>query len=560
MGYFVLKYNEMITVAYCTRKPNPEHSEHIKNTSGVKNIEVIEYVNNGESLTKVYNQLIKEAKYEIIVLCHDDILLMNKNWGSRIINHFKRHKDLGILGVAGSKSLPSSAKWWENPKTMYGRVHHTHEGKTWLSAYSKDLGNQIDDVVLVDGLFFAIYKDRIKKDFDETVEGFHFYDVDFCFRNYLDGVRIGVCYDVRVNHMSIGKTNDEWENNRVMISKKYESNLPVLIPKVFGPSNKLKVLIGCLNFNGYTGSELYVFELAKQLIKQNCDVTICSNIGEPLLSLAHRMGVKMYDLQNPPGYKMGDGKWGMDAPTGFITSEPNKLYKTGEVDFDIIHLNHKPVTEHLIRLYPNIPIVCGIHSEVISLEEPVISPLIKGYIAIRPEIKEYIKNKFYVPEELISVIYNPIDTDRFRVNNNNKKRDKKRILFVGTIDYLRREMIEDLISTTRELNQELWILGKKNENYLDEMLVGQTHVTYHEATRRVEDFIHQCDETAGILLGRTTIEGWLCGKPGWIYDIDNGGRIISKALHEVPNDVNKFSGESIVKEIITLYTELINKI
>ena len=35
-------------------------------------------------------------------------------------------------------------------------------------------------------------KRRIKKEFDEKVEGFHFYDVTFCFQNFLESVGVGV--------------------------------------------------------------------------------------------------------------------------------------------------------------------------------------------------------------------------------------------------------------------------------------------------------------------------------------------------------------------------------
>jgi hypothetical protein len=32
---------------------------------------------------------------------------------------------------------------------MYGRVAHTHEGKTWLSTYSDDLGQRVEDAVVL---------------------------------------------------------------------------------------------------------------------------------------------------------------------------------------------------------------------------------------------------------------------------------------------------------------------------------------------------------------------------------------------------------------------------
>lgn len=549
----------MITVVYCTRSSNPEHQEHLVKTSGLhKHLEVIEIINNGEDLTKAYNRGLKLAKNNIVVFCHDDITIETKNWGNKLLKQFNSNPEYGIIGVAGTKYLAQSGRWWENPKKMYGRVQHTHEGKTWLSSYSADLGQDIENVVLVDGLFFVVDKSKIKKSFNESVKGFHFYDVNFCFENYLENVKIGVTTLVRVNHKSIGMTNEQWEANREQFANTYSQHLPVNIKRVLRKGEKLKVLIGCLNFSTYTGSELYVLELAKSLIKENCDVTICSNIGNPMASLAKQFGIKLAPIQEPPGFKLGDGKWELTSPQGKVLSQENTLYKLSDVNFDILHLNHKPVTEHLLRIYPNTPTICSIHSEVISLEEPVISDQIKKYIAIRPEIKEYITTNFPLAKENVEVIYNPIDSNKFKPVNTNNKKDKKVTLFVGTIDYLRKNMLIDLIQTTKENNGELWIVGRKYDNLLDELIKDQDHVKYFEPTLSVEKYIHGCDETAGILLGRTTIEGWMCGKKGWIYDVDNEGNIKSKTLHDVPEDIAKFKSENVAKEIIKQYISILD--
>ena len=550
----------MITIGYCTRVSNPDFGKHLIKSCGIdpKKIQIIEIVNTGNrSLTNCYNEILKTAKYNYVVFTHSDLTIETKQWGNKLVKLFDKNPEYGIIGVAGSKNMPVSGQWWENRSKMYGRVAHTHDGKTWLSAYSDDLGQDLEEVVIVDGVWFSVHKNRIKKQFNETVEGFHFYDVTFAFENFMENVKVGVTTVVRVNHQSIGMTNESWEKNRVNFSETYQNNLPANVRKTFRKNQKLKVLMGCLSFANYTGSELYVFELAKQLVKNNCDVTICSNIGEPLSSAANKLGIKVCNVQEPPGYKLGDGKWMLNTPQGEVASVQNTLYKIKDVNFDIIHLNHKPITEHLLRVYPETPVICSIHSEVISLEEPVISPNIKKYIAIRPEIKSHIVNNFGVDENLVSVIYNPIDNDKFKITQTNEKRDKKRILFVGTIDYLRRNTIEDLINVTRENNQELWIVGKKNDTYLDGMLINQNHVSYFEPTNNVEKFIHKCDETAGILLGRTTIEGWMCGKDGWIYDVDNMGGIISKSLHKVPDDIDKFKSDNVIKQIIKEYVEIL---
>jgi hypothetical protein len=548
----------MITVVCSSQHPLDEFEKHVIKSSGLHNkIQFLGYENKGQfSLTEIYNRGLKDAKYDIIVYLHHDLTIETKQWGNKLIKLFEKNPEYGIIGVAGTKYMPSSGKWWENPRKMYGRVAHTYEGKTWLSTYSDDLGQEIEETVIVDGVFFAVDKTKIKKQFNEEVKGFHFYDVSFCFENYLENVKVGVTTVIRVNHQSIGMTNEQWESNRQIFAERFKDNLPVSIKRKLRKNERLKVLLGCLSFSNLTGSELYVFELAKQLVILGCDVTICSTIGNPLAAMAKPLGIKLYPLQEPPSFKLGDGKWLLKSQQGDVVSQPNTLYKISNIEFDVMHLNHKPVTEHLLKLYPNIPAICSIHSEVIKLEEPVLSPQIKKYIAIRPEIKEYIVNNFNIDENLIDIIYNPIDSKKFKKINSTEKRDKKRILFVGTIDYLRKETIKDLIKTTEENNEELWLVGKLNGVELNDLNMGE-HVKYFQPTDNVEKYIHQCDETAGILLGRTTIEGWMCGKKGWIYDVDSYGNILSKRLTDIPTDIEKFKAENIANQIINLYKELI---
>lgn len=549
----------MISIIYSSKNPNKEFEDQILYSCGLKDkVQIIGYKNLGEySLTEIYNRGLNESINDIVVFCHDDISIETKQWGSKLLKLFNNNQSFGIIGVAGSKYMPISGKWWENPSKMYGRVKHTHEGKSWLSAYSDDLGQELEKVVVCDGLFFAVDKTKIVSRFDEKVKGFHFYDVDFCFANFIKGIDIGVTTMIRINHKSIGITNDEWESNRKEFSIRWEDELPVDIKRTLRKGERLKILIGCLSFTNFTGSELYTYELAKELIKQGCEVSVCSNIGEPMLSLGHKAGIKMYQLQEPPGFKLGDGKWQLKNNDGtMVTSQEKTVYKMSNIQFDILHLNHKPITEHLLRFYPNTPAICSIHSEVIALEEPVLNDQIKKYIAIRPEIKEYLMDNFQINEDKISVIYNPIDYNKFK-KINTPSNSKKRIIFIGTIDYLRKQTIQDLITTTKENNQDLWIIGKKNDSYLDDMMAGSDHVRYIEPTFGVEKYVQQCDETAGILLGRTTIEGWLCGKSGWIYDVNSNGDILSKKLHDIPSDIDKFKSNNVAKEIIEEYKSIL---
>jgi glycosyltransferase involved in cell wall biosynthesis len=544
----------MITIGYSTRKHNPELISYFRKSSGNPKVQIIEKINNGEkNLSQVYNEIISESDNDIIVLCHDDIYFDTNNWSSKLTKLFDKNPEYGILGMAGTTHMPISGTWWDDRTKMYGIVNHENGGKKWESRYSNSFENSVKPVVVVDGVFIAIHKKRIKELFDETVDGFHMYDVNFCFKNFLSNVNIGVLTNIRITHKSIGMTNDQWEKNKNLFVDKYKNYLPAKVK--FKSTDKLNVMISCLFFQNYTGSEMYVFELAKNLINQNCNVTVvASETNGPLVSIATKLGIVVKNIKETPGYKLGDGKWIVNTPEGPRTSTPNNFYKIAEVHYDIIHCQHKPIVDVMNTLYPTIDKISTIHSEVIELENPVIHNSIKKYIAIRREIKQHLIDKFKISENDIEVIYNPIDDVKFKPEN---KPSENSVLFVGTIDYLRKKSIFDLVNYTKDKNKELWLVGKNQSNYLPELL-KHSHVKYYEATPNVDNFIHSCSETAGILLGRTTIEGWMCGKPGWIYNVNSNGDIIDKEFFEVPNDLEKFKSGNVTSKIKTEYLNILN--
>ncbi len=544
----------MITIGYSTRNHNPEFTEYLKKSSGFKKIEVIEKINNGEkSLAEVYNEILNESKTDIVVFCHDDIYFDTPSWYSKLLKHFEK-TDYGIIGVAGTTHMSETGRWWDKKKSMIGIVNHESGGKKWTSKYSEDFNNNVRQSVIVDGLFIAVSKERIKSNFNESFKGFHFYDVSFCFENYLKDVKVGVITNIRITHKSIGETNQQWEDNRIQFADSYKDNLPVKVP--FDPNRRIRVLLSCLFFRGFTGSELYVFELAKSLMNLNCSVTIVSQIGGPLTDMAKKIGIKCLSFEESPGFKLGDGKWGLNTEEGFKPSELNVLYKVSEVNYDIIHIQHKPVVERMIQFYPDIDKICTIHSEVMSkeLENPVMNETIKKFIAIRPEIKEHLIDTFDVPENMIEVIYNPVDNEKFKPKS---VVEENYVLFVGTIDYLRKESILDLIEYTRELGKELWLVGNDNGNYLSNLLL-ESHVKYFPATWNIENFISKSYETAGIQLGRTTIESWLCGKPSWIYKVDSNGFILSKERVEPPTDIQKYYSMNVAQQIKNEYIKILS--
>ena len=338
----------MITIGYSTRQSNPELQEYLKKSCGVPKAQVIEKVNNGEkSLNQTYNEILQESENDIVILCHDDLYFETKGWGFKVIEHFQKN-DFGILGVAGSTYLPMSGMWWEDKRKMIGIVNHEHEGKKWESKYSEEQGKKIKQTVLVDGLFIAVDKNRIKQNFNEKIQGFHFYDLEFCIGNYEKEVKIGVITNIRITHKSIGMTNEQWEENRKLFAERHKEILPIKLPK----NEKLKVLISCLNVKSMDEEITDLINMSQDIISKGHSVTLVSEIDESLTSKLKTMKLKLNSLNEPPGFKMGDGVWFVNTPEGKVVSQPNNIYKISETNFDVIIVKDTLVANHMCNLYP----------------------------------------------------------------------------------------------------------------------------------------------------------------------------------------------------------------
>lgn len=187
------------------------------------------YENKNEySLPQIYNKGLNESKYDVVVFMHDDIIIETTAVSKKINKLFEKNQDFGIIGLAGTDELVSGM-WWQNREKMYGQVKHQHEGKTWKNSYSNGFGDDLKEVVCVDGLFFAVHKKRLKENFDEEFKGFHFYDIPFCVSNFRQGVKVGVTTKIMVIHKSIGMVDKKWEKNKLFFEAKYGEFLPLTI-------------------------------------------------------------------------------------------------------------------------------------------------------------------------------------------------------------------------------------------------------------------------------------------------------------------------------------------
>jgi len=203
---------------------------HIKKTIGTSH-EFFSIKNHNQySLNEVYNQAFDKYSNEndiIFTFIHNDIYFKTQNWGKILLRKFNNF-DVDIIGVAGTDYLGEDGVWWNKKHRMFGAVEHTDGGNSWLSDYGSEFKG-LQPVVVIDGVFMAVNPDNIIHKFDENISGFHFYDISFCFNNYIDGCEIAVTNEIRILHKSIGVTNKEWDLNRKLFVQKNKQFLPLTI-------------------------------------------------------------------------------------------------------------------------------------------------------------------------------------------------------------------------------------------------------------------------------------------------------------------------------------------
>ena len=218
-----------ITIVCSTRKINDDYVLHVKKFFSHPKNEYIFIENDGsKSLSQLYNEGMEKSANDIVVFIHDDLEFETKNLTPKIIKLFDRNPEYGILGLAGTNNL-LSGQWWEDRESMQGQVGHINGDKRYVSKYSKSFGDDIKQVVVIDGLFMMVHKKRIKKTFDTQFEGFHFYDLPICLLNYLESVKIGVTTKIKLYHKSIGEVDKKWAKNKLFFEALYEKYLPIKV-------------------------------------------------------------------------------------------------------------------------------------------------------------------------------------------------------------------------------------------------------------------------------------------------------------------------------------------
>jgi hypothetical protein len=158
------KYNNFLL-------PSIKRTDAILASMNLPKIDLV--VTKGEqSIARNYNEGNSKAIFKIRAFVHEDVDIGEPNWIFKILKTFAENPDCGMIGMVGTKKLNDSGMWWESGKEhIIGEVFSGSEKADWVF----DPLLFPTEAECSDGFFLA-FPDETS--WDESLPGFHFYDLD----------------------------------------------------------------------------------------------------------------------------------------------------------------------------------------------------------------------------------------------------------------------------------------------------------------------------------------------------------------------------------------------
>ena len=234
----------MISIIICSVSPTrlKRVCDSIARTIGVPHeIVVVDNRERGLGLCAAYNEGAERARHPLLCFMHEDVEFLTENWGERVLAHFESESALGLVGVAGGRYKAAVPSGWSTglKQDMCVNVYHGADRASMRPMRYRPWDAPSIEVVALDGVWMCVRR-NVWQDvrFDERVQGFHFYDVDFSLR-VAERCKVAVIFDVDLLHYSMGSFGEDWAIKALA----YPSVAAVELPRYVGTLSKRDVRV-----------------------------------------------------------------------------------------------------------------------------------------------------------------------------------------------------------------------------------------------------------------------------------------------------------------------------
>jgi len=179
------------------------------------------------SIARAYNQGAKKSTGGVLLFTHSDVEICSSRKLIEEAMAIVSNPAIGFLGIAGGRVLREDAIWWSQRDQLSGLCLHREGPRYWPTAFG-----MYGQVVVLDGVFLMCSRDTYEAiaGFDESIQGWDFYDIDATLRAYLLG-KANVTFPILCLHHSLGNISNKpgWHMNRKTFLQKWGPKLPVVL-------------------------------------------------------------------------------------------------------------------------------------------------------------------------------------------------------------------------------------------------------------------------------------------------------------------------------------------
>jgi hypothetical protein len=191
--------------------------------------------NTGKGICQVYNELAARARYPYLLFIHEDVTFESFDWGPALVEQFEKDDQLGLLGLAGSTIKSRSYSGWYTADARHDRyqLFHALPDRVERLEQLPAMGAGPFPVVCLDGVFLFCRKSVWSEiPFDaSSVNGFHFYDLDFSMR-VAEKYKVGVLGGLGLLHHTAagGDYGRRWVREAIRFHRRWKNRLPIQLP------------------------------------------------------------------------------------------------------------------------------------------------------------------------------------------------------------------------------------------------------------------------------------------------------------------------------------------
>ncbi|MBN2452802.1 MAG: glycosyltransferase [Candidatus Omnitrophica bacterium] len=164
---------------------------------GINDKAPLTYIRNDRNLgpIRAINQGIAAARYDYIMVIHNDVIIMDERWLQKIAEVMDKDPKIGIAGLAGRKEI------YKNGCVNESSLRHNLQNEDLNEPMDED----VSDVAVVDGLCFTMRRQLLEriKGLDESYGFMHCYDLDVSLASIAAGYR-NVVVNVEAMHVGNG--------------------------------------------------------------------------------------------------------------------------------------------------------------------------------------------------------------------------------------------------------------------------------------------------------------------------------------------------------------------